>query len=332
MNEYPRFPEGASSQLARHLTRERWEALREVRSEHGWSLEDMCRSGLANPDSSVGLYVGDSDCFRAFAPLLDTVLEDLGRGRVALEAKAPGHLGDEVVSTRVRAARNLAGHRFPAAQSREEREQLLEAVARALGGLPAPWKGSLHRLDGMDEATQQELVDAHLLFHDDDRFMRAAGFFADWPAGRGVFLSEDRRFSVWVGEEDHLRVTSLLPGGDLGEVWGRVSGALERLDEALGFSTHPQHGVLASCPSNVGTGVRASVHIPLPRLAADEASLKARAGELGLQVRGTGGEHTEAEGAVYDLSVKVRVGLPADVQLTALGRGVAALRKAEAEG
>jgi protein-arginine kinase len=329
MTEYPEIPEDATSQLAKHLTRERWEALREARSEPGWTLEDLCRSGLENPDSSVGLYVGDANCFEAFAPLLDAVLAELGQGAVDVPPATPGDLGAEVVSTRVRAARNLAGHRFPAAQSREEREQLLDAVEGALAALPEPWRGTFHRLDGLDEDTQRDLVDAHLLFHDDDRFMRSAGFFRDWPAGRGVFLSEDRCFSVWIGEEDHLRVTSLQKGGDLGAVWGRVSGALERLDEALGFATHPRHGVLASCPSNVGTGVRASVHLPLPRLAADEPGLKERADGLGLQLRGTGGEHTEARGSVYDCSIRVRVGVPAEVQLAGLARGVAALREAE---
>lgn len=203
-------------------------------------------------------------------------------------------------------------------------------MALALEELPPPWAGAYHPLEALDAAAQRELVEDHLLFHADDRFMAAAGLLDDWPAGRGVFLAEDRGFLVWVGEEDHLRVIALAAGGDLAAIWARVSGALEHLDEALGFAVHPRHGVLASCPSNVGTGVRASVHLPLPRLAEDEAALQEHAWELGLQLRGTGGEHTEARGAVYDCSVKVRVGVPAEVQLAALQAGVAALREAEA--
>lgn len=117
MTEYPDFPDDATSQLARHLTPARFEALREARTPGGFGLADLCASGLANPDSSVGLYAGDAASFEVFAPLLDPVLEDLGAGAVVAEPAPLGDLGPEVVSTRVRAARNLAAHPFPAAQS-----------------------------------------------------------------------------------------------------------------------------------------------------------------------------------------------------------------------
>lgn len=335
----PTFPPGTTSLLARHLDDAVFARVVEARGTAGWTLADLIRSGVENPDSSVGLYVGGADCFTAFAPLLDPVLEDLAqapagsRGDPAVLPAdlALGRLGPAARSTRIRAARNLAGHPFPAALDLDGRRAVEAEVRTALEAMTGDLAGTFHPLEELSDALRAELEDAHLLFHGRDRFMRAAGMLEDWPAGRGIFLAADRRFVVWVNEEDHLRVISIQPDDDLGQVWERLHAALDALGAHLTWARHPAHGILASCPSNVGTGMRASVHVALPALGTDPEGREARAAELGLALRGTSGEHTAVVDGVCDLSLKVRVGVPADQHMTALREGVAAMMAAEQE-
>merc|ERR1712017_17819 len=108
--------------------------------------------------------------------------------------------------------------------------------------------------------------------------------------------SEDRGFIIWVGEEDHLRIMCIKKGTLLNEVFDRLKTALDVVNgiEGLSFAMSPDYGVVTSCPTNLGTGMRASVHIGLPNLTSDGTDKKAKEVRkpLGLSVRGIGGEHT----------------------------------------
>ena len=109
-------------------------------------------------------------------------------------------------------------------------------------------------------------------------------------------MSEDKGFIIWVGEEDHLRVMCMQKGTVLNHVFDRLKGALDVVSsiEGLEFAISPTFGVVTSCPTNLGTGMRASLHIALPNLTANGTDAKAKeiCTPLGLAVRGLGGEHT----------------------------------------
>ena len=93
---------------------------------------------------------------------------------------------------------------------------------KALNTLDGDLKGKYYPLEGMTPETQKELTDDHFLFNDHDRFLREASGYADWPIGRGIYFSDDKKFLTWVNEEDHLRFISMQKGGDLGEVYTRL--------------------------------------------------------------------------------------------------------------
>ena len=97
-------------------------------------------------------------------------------------------------------------------------------------------------------------------------------------------------------------------GGDLKEIFGRLDSAVKHIEKKIPFSRDDRLGFLTFCPTNLGTTIRASVHIKLPKLAADRKKLEEVAGKYNLQVRGTSGEHTESVGGVYDISNKRRMG------------------------
>ena len=190
----------------------------------------------------------------------------------------------------------------------------------------------------VDEAEYQALVDAHIAFKDmsADSYLLSAGIAADWPHGRGVYISEDKGFIIWVGEEDHLRIMCMEKGTVLNKVFDRLKTALDVVNgiEGLEFAVSPDYGVVTSCPTNLGTGMRASLHIQLPNLTSDgtDAAAKAIAKPLGLSVRGLGGEHTPigADGTV-DISPSARFCIKEAEIITALYKGIEQLKAAEDE-
>jgi creatine kinase/arginine kinase len=160
------------------------------------------------------------------------------------------------------------------------------------------------------------------LFKKGDRFQEAAGINRDWPSARGCFISHDTRFRVWINEEDHLRIISMDDHGDMATTFNRLALALEMLEDKLKFAWDDTLGYLAACPSNIGTGMRAGVHIRLPRLFNRQAILHEEARRLNLQVRGTQGEKTRVEKAVFDISNEQRLGITEKKCLQTLHRGV----------
>jgi len=181
----------------------------------------------------------------------------------------------------------------------------------------------------MSKDVQQKLIDDHFLFKEGDRFLQAANASRFWPTGRGIFHNNKKTFLVWCNEEDHLRLISMQQGGNLGEVYKRLVTAVNDVEKRLPFSHHDRLGFLTFCPTNLGTTIRASVHISLPKLAADKAKLEEIAGKYNLQVRGTRGEHTDAEGGVYDISNKRRMGLTEYQAVKEMNDGILELIKIE---
>jgi len=163
------------------------------------------------------------------------------------------------------------------------------------------------------------------LFKKGDRFQEAAGINRDWPKSRGCFISQDTRFRVWINEEDHLRIISMDDHGDMATTFNRLAFALESLKDKLNFAWDDTLGYLAACPSNIGTGMRAGVHIRLPRLFNQPELLHEEARRLNLQVRGTQGEKTQVEKAVFDISNEQRLGITEKKCLQTLHRGVSRL-------
>lgn len=162
----------------------------------------------------------------------------------------------------------------------------------------------------------------------------SAGIARDWPYGRGCYHSEDKEFIIWVGEEDHLRIMCMKKGTCLTDVFNRLKTVIELTEKLVvgGFAYDKDIGVVTSCPTNVGTGMRASVHIQLPKLTAggDISKVKAIAKEFGLSVRGLGGEHTPigADGTV-DISPSARFCITEAEIITALYNGIRSLKEKE---
>lgn len=331
--DFPTFPPGTDSALRRHLRRDVWERLAGTKDAVGFRFEDAIASGVANPDSSIGVYAGSADSYRAFAPLLDPIVREYHGDAGHREGIAPEAVPElseaaqvKVRSTRIRAARNLAAYPLGAAISAAGREAVEQEVRGAVDAFTDDLAGTYLSLPRLAPAKKQALVDAHWLFKDGDRFLDAAGLTRDWPQNRGIFRSDDRKTLIWVNEEDHLRIIAMEQGGDVRGVLERFRCTLAGL-RGLDFARDERLGFIASCPTNLGTGLRASVHVELPNLAKPRIEEIARKHHV--QVRGVHGEHTQSEGNVWDISNARRLGWTETELVTDMVRGVEALVAAD---
>jgi protein arginine kinase len=219
--------------------------------------------------------------------------------------EASGEHADIVLSTRVRIARNLQGHAFGPRARVNDREAVLRKFRDSVSRSDALVDGALLEMPDVPERTRRILHERRLVTRE------LLGPEGDDPAnGTAVHFSRVEPVSVMVNEEDHLRVQSLLSGLRIREAWNIV----DRLDEELGrelpFAFHNDFGFLTSCPTNVGSGLRASVFMHLPGLVSTKEIGKALRGlgELGLTFRGLFGEGSEVVGSFFQISNQTTLG------------------------
>ena len=205
-----------------------------------------------------------------------------------------------VVSSRVRLARNIQNILYPNKASNQQMEDAREFVHSALRNQGMLETGSYVQSEDMTELDRRFLIERHMI---------SPEFRATKPA-RGIFLSNDEDISIMINEEDHLRIQSLTSGLNI----QRAMQLAERVDDALGntlaYDYDSDYGFLTSCPTNCGTGMRASVLIHLPGLVLTHEIDKVieEITKVGLAVRGFYGEGTEVLGNLFQISNQTTLG------------------------
>lgn len=173
------------------------------------------------------------------------------------------------------------------------------------------------------------MIEDHFLFKEGDRFLEACGLNRDWPAGRGIFHNAAKTFLCWVNEEDQFRIISMQDGADIGAVFERLSNAAACIGKVAEFAHDDHLGYITSCPTNLGTALRASVHIHLPLLGAQKEQFQAIANKYFVQIRGAHGEHTETNDMIFDISNIRRLGRSEVELVQDMYDGVKAMIEAE---
>jgi creatine kinase/arginine kinase len=175
------------------------------------------------------------------------------------------------------------------------------------------------------------LIEDHFLFKEGDRFLEACGLNRNWPDGRGIFHNNEKTFLTWVNEEDQLRIISMQKGADILAVFKRLSDAAAAIEKVAKFAHDDHLGYITSCPTNLGTALRASVHIKLPLLGKQKEQFQAIADKFYVQIRGIHGEHTETDDGIFDISNRRRLGRSEAALVQDMYDGVKAMIKAEEE-
>lgn len=212
-----------------------------------------------------------------------------------------GAEGDVVISTRVRLARNLSGVPFPAGLSDERKREVAQKVRDALNQSGEAAGFDYLEMGNMAARDSLSMVERHLISPE----------FARCGDGSALLLKKDESVSVMVNEEDHLRIQVMRPGLDLDEAYKTADHFDTLLDEQLHFAFDDRLGYLTQCPTNLGTGMRASIMLHLPALHECGAiqQMANTVSKLGLTIRGLYGEGSKPEGAIYQLSNQVTLGI-----------------------
>merc|ERR1712119_203241 len=327
------FPEIKSkhSLVAKYVTEPLWAKLSRARTmTSDFSLAKAIACAVEFDNQHCGIYAGDWDSYKDFSEVFDPLIQEYHG--ISADAK---HTSDmdvtkingninpaaPVHSTRIRVGRSIDGFGLSPGITKDQRLGVEKLMTKAFANLKDDLAGTYYPLTGMDEDVRQQLVDDHFLFVSGDPNLKVAGVERDWPEGRGIFHNKDKTFLVWVNEEDQLRIISMQKGGDVKGVFERLARAIKAVGDSVkaesgkDFQISPKFGYIHSCPTNLGTGMRASVHVDLPGWTKDSIdALKARCDGLGLQPRGTRGESGGQTGHTYDISNKHRLGY-SEVQL-----------------
>jgi len=346
------------------LTREMYDKYKDKKTKHGVTLDKCIKGGIDRAKlgeewnvGKVGMLFGDAECVNLFEDLVVPIMVER-HGGPKLPHPKPNLDGSKlldhsiiddkyVISTRVRTGRSISGFPLPPSISASQRGELEAITVKALLTLGGELKGDYYplagsntykaKLGGIDKATEERLIKDHFLFQEPDEPMLSSWRMErDWPHARGIYHNIDKTALVWVNEEDHLRIISMQKGYNIRAVFDRFAGLVNAVVGACkatgrGLEISPMYGNILSCPSNCGTGLRASMMIKIP-LASKQPTFKKWCADRKLQARGSGGFASAAkDDGVRDVSNVDRMGKDEVQLVNEMIQGVADLVKWEKE-
>jgi len=212
-----------------------------------------------------------------------------------------GPLADIVVSSRIRLARNIAGHKFLSHCSNTEKSEILEKLKDVLMSLELGDKTSYISVDKAPTLSRHFLVERHLI----------SRHHAFGKGPRGVVMVQREFFTAMINEEDHLRLQVLKAGCQLSQCAEQINKIDDMIEKKVDFAFSPRYGYLTACPTNLGTGIRISVmlHLPALKMTGQIEKFFNTARTMSLAVRGLFGEGTEAASDLYQISNQVTLGI-----------------------
>lgn len=199
---------------------------------------------------------------------------------------------DIVITSRIRLARNLKNYKFPVKMNQEEADSVIKEVNNAIDRINSNY--TLKYMRDLSEVEKSALIENHLI----------SPALVKKNDGAAFLLSPDKRVSIMLNEEDHIRIQTMDKGMSLKECWDLSNKIDDVIEETVDYAFDRDLGYTTSCPTNIGTGMRASVMIHLPALSITNQIEKLLYGvsQLGVAVRGVYGEGTKSLGHLYQIS------------------------------
>jgi protein arginine kinase len=212
-----------------------------------------------------------------------------------------GPMADIVISSRIRLARNLAGHKFLGSCTDEEKAKILSKLKTVLMSLDLGDEVFYISVDRASSLNRDLLVERHLI----SRHLAAA------KGPRGAVIAKHEAFTAMICEEDHLRLQCLKAGCQIGPCAKQINRIDDMIEEKVEYAFNPRFGYLTACPTNLGTGIRVSVmlHMPALKLTGQIDKFLNAAKDMNLAVRGLFGEGSDAVSDLYQLSNQVTLGV-----------------------
>ena len=211
-----------------------------------------------------------------------------------------GKDSDVVVSSRIRFARNLKEFPFRIKMTKEDKSKLLEKIKFVTPSIGYGLK--FLYLKDMDDITKMSLVEKHIL---------SPELVLNKEQNGAILINDEENICIMINEEDHIRLQVFTSGLDLQNTLNLAIELDEKLDELLKFSYHKKYGYLTACPTNVGTGLRASVmvHLPALKITGNLSKLLHIINSFGMTIRGVYGEESQSKGDIYQISNNQTLGI-----------------------
>lgn len=331
MDNYPVITKDMRSLMAKAITPELYKKYAGTATSGGYTFDQAIQAGLDAPHLGVGMAAGDEESYAAWPEMFDLIIEgwhgypkdgvhklDTNPDNLKMSAAQVEKFNEFVISTRIRAGRSIRGLPLPPGTNRAQRRKVEEVIVNGLKTMTGELAGTYYALGGMTAEQETQLQDDHFLFQKPSprNVLANCGAARDWPDARGIFHNEAKTFLVWVNEEDHMRCISMQKGGDVKACFARWANAINAVEIAVkeqGFDyMYNDHlGNICCCPSNLGTGLRASVMLKLPKMYEKMGlhDFEEFVMTKDLQARGFRGEHSEpGPGGAFDISNMQRIG------------------------
>lgn len=305
----------------------------DVKTPMGLTFDQAIQAAFDAPHLGVGIAAGEVAAYDTFKDVMDLVIDgwhgykpedmhtsDMDFNHITMTPEQAKKFDEYVVSTRIRAGRSIDGLALPPGTDRKQRRKVETLLSNALtsNSMPEDLQGKYYPLGGMTKDEENSLQSQGFLFQKPGprNVLLNCGAARDWPDARGIFHNNDKTFLVWVNEEDHMRCISMQMGGNVKEVFARWARAINAVEASLkengyGYAYNDHLGYITTCPSNVGTGLRGSVMLKLPKLYKKMGvhDLEELCDNMGLQARGARGEHSPpGPNGEFDISNKGRIG------------------------
>lgn len=348
--DFPKIGSSHKSFMSRSLTTKIFDDLRHRITLKRFTFSNVIQAGVEAPFLTIGMAAGDEECYDVFKELFYPVIRgwhgfdpdteihrsDMSPNKLDLTDLNKIDANKYILSSRVRATRNIKGFSLPAGMDEKQRKKVEAILKSVFQKFTGELKGKYHSLVDIEPDLATKLRKEGVLFQDidDQTILFNSGSGRDWPHSRGVFTSKSHHISCWVNEEDHCRIAALEEGANIKgafENFAKLSGVFRDVLESEGHSVmhHKTLGFLSTCPVNIGTALRASVKIKLPKLIAHRSKLKHLCAQHHFNIRGEDGNGISSTGNVLDICNKEMIGFTETELVQKLIDGVAKILEVE---
>jgi creatine kinase len=330
--EYPSLKDN-NTYMAQALSPEIFKKLKDKKTAYNYTLSNAIQAGVESSYLVTGIAAGDEFSYEVFRDLMYPVIKNwhgfdpekefnktnLDPSQIKISKDQQEKLSKYVSSTRVRAARSVSGLPLPAGMLEGDRAILETLLKKIISNFKGGLRGTYFPIKDMPEKQAKKLISRGMLFKEPHVGLQVdSGIKNYWPNYRGIFINKSEDRLMWVGEEDHIRIIAMEEGADIKSVFEKYISLHNALkvsfqNEGRRFMYNNRLGFLASCPSNIGTSMRASLMIKLPNLTKNQDRLKELVKEHGLDLRGGRGtgesiKYIKNHSDSWDISNKKRIG------------------------
>jgi len=318
------------SLLSKILTNGLFEKLKHKKTATGFSFSNTIQAGIECPDLKLGVVAGDEESYSIFKDLFFKIIKkwhdfdptsrkqvfDLDIKKVDLKEFNSLDLDKYIMSTRIRSIRNISGYPLPPGTDDHLRKDTEEILKKTFQKFKGNFSGKYYNINSLSNDEIQSLRKKEYIFKTPypDGLLFNSGAARNWPNSRGIFFNDDQTIFCWCNKKNHCSIISLREGYDIKKTFEKfraLSDAFENNVTAIGKTIMKDEalGYLSSCPTNLGTGVKATIKIKLPKLVKNRTALNKICEENFLEINNAEWKNNISFGNSLDISNKITLGV-----------------------